>query len=94
MFSLTAVLRDNRFLEQVNLSWNSLEDHYSEIFDENSAFYPRTGAIINRPTRSKRKKKGEPTEPKLLAVFNICQFIKYNNNLLHLDLSYMGMNAE
>lgn len=79
-------LSKNRRLCFANLSWNSLEDERKEDIQEKPSTQKR---VAKRLSVSQLKFLDQVGSQE---VESICKFIKYNKNLLHLNLENMSIN--
>ena len=96
-------LSENRNLQYLNLSWNNLIER-AEITDPARSMSNAAEQLsISEEDISKMLQKSEEKYQKAsnklefmdiqyLIMLKLTRFIKYNRNLLHLDLSHTGLN--
>ena len=104
MYELLDVIVENRTLSDLNLAYNNLHDSMHEKFAESTAA-EKIKTLAEREKVQKKLKAAktaaqkaaaerEAMDTSMLQIMKLCRFIKLNHNLMHLNLSGMGMTQE
>ena len=104
MYELIDVIMENRTLQDLNLSYNNLHDSMQEKFAESTPAAKLKSMEEKKKIEAKlklAKSQAQKNAAEIAAMDNsmkhvmkICRFIKMNSNLMHLNLSGMGMTTE
>ena len=101
MYELIDVIVENRTIQDLNLSYNNLHDSMQEKFAESTVADKikhvaekeklAKKLLFAKTAAQKAQAEYDSMDNSMQHIMKLCKFIKLNSNLMHLNLSGMGL---